>query len=73
MSAIARRWICIFTMALLGLMPSGCYVTDWRWIWEEDDDHQQCYYSQSAMPPAGAVTQGNAIPNPGVVVASAGQ
>ena len=52
MSAIARRCLLFATVALLGLLPSGCIVNDWRWIWEDDND-QNCQKVQVQMAPPG--------------------
>ncbi|MFT3881868.1 MAG: hypothetical protein QM703_19705 [Gemmatales bacterium] len=52
MSAIARRCVLLATFGLLGLLPSGCIVTDWRWIWEDDND-QGCQKVQMQMAPPG--------------------
>ncbi len=44
-----QRWL-IFSAGLLALLTqAGCYCTDWRWIWEDDDDYQ-CHYQHPPQP-----------------------
>ena len=57
MTVLLRRWLPVVTMALFGLGSSGCYVTDWRWIWEEEDDHH-CEKVQIQMQPPGMAGNG---------------
>lgn len=57
MSALCRRYVLIAAVALLGLLPSGCIVTDWRWIWEDDND-QRCQKVEINMRPNGTSEPG---------------
>lgn len=43
------RWLLGSALFLLATGSSGCYVTDWRWIWEDDDDYH-CEKVQVQMP-----------------------
>lgn len=52
MQTIIRRCLPLLAMAVLCTFQSGCIVTDWRWIWEDDDEHT-CHYEKVVMQPAG--------------------
>lgn len=65
MTALYRRWLPIVTVVLCVLAQSGCICTEWRWIWENDDDHycQKVDVHMQAPPDAGgAYTMSVAVP-----------
>lgn len=45
------RWLLICVVSGFLTLPAGCICTNWRWIWEREDDYCVCQYEPAPIQP----------------------
>jgi hypothetical protein len=47
----STRWLLLGLVSCFLILPAGCICTNWRWIWEQEDDSCVCQYEPAPVQP----------------------